>query len=173
MVRHRDGVTTVTVVVVVLSAVAGSDASEVTVAVLTSVPGASGWTTTFTVAVAPLARVPRSKVKVPLTGVTPPVAETNVAPGGGVTTSRTPVAGSGPALATVRVKVRLPPTWTGLGVANWETDRLAVGCAATPDHDAVGEFRRLRGRRRLIVVEQRGRRDDVLPDGHGDRRART
>ncbi len=70
-----------------LSAVAGSGVLDVTVAVPTSVPGASSPTVTLTVTEAWFARVPRSKVKVPPTGVTLPVAETNVAPAGGMTTS--------------------------------------------------------------------------------------
>lgn len=53
-----------------------------------------------------------------------------VAPLGGVTTRCTPVAVPGPALATVTVKVRSLPAATGFGVADWETDSLAVAGAA-------------------------------------------
>ncbi len=75
----------------------------VTEPVLTIVPGVVGWTTIVTDDVPLAARVPRLKVKTLPTGVTPPVAETNVTPEGRVSVSVTPADGDGPLFTTVSV----------------------------------------------------------------------
>src|SRR4051812_29766011 len=73
----------------------------VAVAVLVNVPGVSARTTIVKVALTPRFRVPIGKVSVLPTGVTPPLAETNVTPDGRVSVSVTPGVGEAPLLATV------------------------------------------------------------------------
>ena len=71
----------------VLFELSGSATLPEIVAESVSIPAAVGVTTIVTVAWSPPASVPRSKVRIPPSGVTPPVAETNVTPAGSVSVS--------------------------------------------------------------------------------------
>jgi hypothetical protein len=70
----------------------GSGSLPLTLAVSLSWPAAVGLKTIATLLLAPTARLPTWNVRTPLSGVTPPVAETNVTPRGSVSVSVTPVA---------------------------------------------------------------------------------
>ena len=94
---------------------------------LVSDPTARASTTTVTILLAPSGRSATWKVTTPFDGAAPPVAETNVAPSGTVTTSVTPVAAAGPWLVTVVVQVSGCPTITDLGGATVVTCRSATG----------------------------------------------
>src|SRR5262249_43147133 len=95
------------VVVTVLSAASGSLTVLVTVGVLVSVvpaAAASGRTTIVTVVLPPIGMIPRLSFSTPWTGVTPPVAETNVTWAGSVSVTVTGPDGElRPALVTEMV----------------------------------------------------------------------
>jgi hypothetical protein len=96
---------TVVTAVTALLAVSRSVSFLVTLAVLLMVPATVGVTTIVTVALAPLARVPRVQVMVLVPLQLPWLAdeETNVTPEGRVSVTATPVAVLGPLLVTVMV----------------------------------------------------------------------
>src|SRR5882762_11974548 len=82
----------------------GSASLPETVAVLLIVPAVAGAVALIVnVALAPLARLPAVQVTVPETLVQPEVADTKVTPAGRVSTTLTPVAGSGPLFLAVTV----------------------------------------------------------------------
>ena len=84
----------------------GSAAREETTAVLVMVPGAVVLTTSVTVALAPLVKVPRLQMIVPLLLVQLPtllVAETKLRPEGSTSASMTSEAGLGPRLVKLMV----------------------------------------------------------------------
>lgn len=120
------------VLVAVLFAVFGSNELVVTDAVFVTVlPTAPvGRTMIWNVAVWPLARLPASKVTTPPTGVTPPVAETNVVFAGSVSAIDTPAAALGPAFETTSVYVRSVFGETALGDAVFVIDTSAVVSAS-------------------------------------------
>src|SRR5215469_12062245 len=91
---------------------------------------AGGVKTTVKWTLAPAARSPIGIVRTPLTGVAPPVAETNVTPGGRVSVSTTPVAAAVPSLVTVRISVTLVPRVTDDGAS---PESARSGAAGGPD----------------------------------------
>ncbi len=92
-----------------LSAGLASVSFSVALAVKFSVPAAVAVTTTVSVELAPTAIVPRSNVRMPWIGVTPPVADTKTTPAGTGVVKVTPVAPAVPLLVTVRVYVTSVP----------------------------------------------------------------
>lgn len=96
---------------------------------LVIVPLASGGSTSsVSVPVAPEAMPLMAQVSVVVPVQTSGgVEDTNVVPGGRMSGTVTPVAGLGPALATVIVYSRSPPTGTGSGRSALVSDRSAVG----------------------------------------------
>jgi hypothetical protein len=111
----------------------GSPVVEETVAVLVMLGAAPapGFTTIVTVTSlgAPAFTVPALQVTVAVPEHVPwlAAAETNVTLEGSVSETVTPLAGLGPALWTVRVYVRLSPTWTGSGASVFVSWRSAEG----------------------------------------------
>src|SRR6266446_2222916 len=110
VIERSDTGRTVVLVEAVLLRALGSDTFDETRAVLVSVPPAVGVTTMLRVAVAALAREPRSQptcnssrtvtiAQLPLLGL----ADTKVAPTGTSSETRTPVAAAGPTFVTVTV----------------------------------------------------------------------
>lgn len=97
------GVTTCVEVVALLLFVCGSAGEPLTLAELVSVPVTVGFTVIVTVALAPLARLPRVQVTVVVPLQLPWVAEaeTKVAVLGSGSVTVTPVAAAGPVLVTV------------------------------------------------------------------------
>ena len=89
-------------------------------------PGRGGGDDDVTLVLAPAARSPRAKVKTPATGVTPPVAETKVAPDGNVSVRVTPVAGAVPCWSPSACRSRLAPTSPSRGPCRRASGR-AVG----------------------------------------------
>lgn len=101
----------------VLFAGFGSAVLALTVAVFVIVPWVVAVTTSVTVVLAPLAKLPKMQLIVAVPEQLPwsGVAETNVTPVGNTSVNTTPEASAGPLLVIVVVKVSLPPTATGSG----------------------------------------------------------
>ena len=116
-----------------LLAVFPSGEELITVNVLVRAPDAVGVTTTVTVALAPLASVPRSHLMVLVPTQLPTLAltETKVAPAGRVSSTVVRGAAAGPKFATTAANVTGEPMGTELGFADALSDK-SLGDAGGP-----------------------------------------
>jgi hypothetical protein len=108
----------------------GSNWSPRTIAVFVNGPRTLGVPTILTVTVAPTARLPSKQVSVTPESVQVPCVAVEVMKkrfGENESMRVTPVAGEGPLLTTVTVKVRGLPTRAGFGEAVFVTARSADG----------------------------------------------